>query len=403
MTFPVAYATLCGAFPDFIFVKHRTAVIIIAGAGAALLLVLAVCGIFGFLILGAWPGREMSIPPELTRPGVKHGTGILDKSVYLTDPALGSVTEIVPQPVASSHLGVAGTRGAVFLAADGTVQSRVKFASALSYIQFVDVNGDGKLEFLNRGGGGWSDASVLDDQGRVLWTYGGMPGVDDMAAGDLDGDGVLDFVVVFNGGGGVRRLDKGGALQWTEADGNVWHVEIVDADGDGRPEIVHSNAGGEITVRDPTGKIVRRAKPSSYFSVFSLCRWPSRADRQFLLSAADDKFWIFDYDGTRLATFDAPETGSLGDAHGAPVRLRAGEGPSFAVIVEFHNWNVSVLYVYGPDQKLVYQEVIADNCRSMTAVPREGSDVDDLLIGGTGTIWKYAAADAATNEKPSEK
>lgn len=310
---------------------------------------------------------------------------------------------MVLNPVSSAQLGVAGTGGAVFLAADGTVSSRVTFSSSPGFVQFVDVKGNGKWAYLNRGGGGWRDASLLDNTGGVVWTYGGMPGVDDMAVGDLDGDGVLDFVVGFNGGGGVRRLDKNSAHQWTEPDGNVWHVEIVDTDGDGKLEIVHSNARGEITVRDPSGRVVRRAKPASYFSDFSLCRWPSRTARQFLLSAEDDKVWIFDYDGKTLAMLDAPDAGNLGHAHGAPVRLRAGEAESLAVIVEFSNWNVSVLYVYRPDETLLYQEVIADTCQSIAVLPREGSDIDDFLIGGTGTVWKYAAAELAAMKKPAEK
>ena len=83
-------------------------------------------------------------------------------------------------------------------------------------------------------------------------------------------------------------------------------------------------------------------------------------------------------------------------------RLRAGEAESFAAIVVFQNWRASILYVYGPDRKLLYQEVIGDTCQSIEAVPRDGADVDDLLLGGTVTVWKFVATEPEPNQKPGE-
>ncbi len=71
---------------------------------------------------------------------------------------------------------------------------------------------------------------------------------------------------------------RGGLLQWQQPDGNVWHVEIVDTKGDGNLQIVHSNAGGQITIRDQDGKVLRQSKPGNYFSSFSVCRWPTAKD-----------------------------------------------------------------------------------------------------------------------------
>jgi hypothetical protein len=383
--------------------NNRTAVTIIVGIGSVGLLICAGVCFLGFRFFTAMRQFPMTVPPALARPGVIQGAGTLDRSVFFTDSAVGSVTDIILKPVSDAQVGIAGTGGAVFLTADGTVQSRVGFSSRTGFVQFVDVEGDGVWEYLNRGGGGWGDASLLDDKGRVVWTYGGMPGLDDIATGDLDGDGVLDFVAGFNGGGGVRRLDKNAALQWTESDGNVWHVEIVDTDGDGTPEIVHSNAGGQITIRDPSGRVVRRARPGAYFSHFSLCRWPGRTDSQYLLLAEDDKIWVFDYDGKTLASLDAPDAGTLGHAHGTPVRLSNWEAESLAVVVEFQNWGVSVLYVYGPDKKLAYQEIIPDACNSIAPLPRDGTELDDILIGGTGIVWKYSAAAPAAKETPAKE
>jgi hypothetical protein len=68
----------------------------------------------------------------------------------------------------------------------------------------------------------------MDATGKPLWSYGaGSNGVDDMVAGDLNGDGLLQFAVGFNGGGGIHLLNSQGKKLWEFPDGNVWHVEIV--------------------------------------------------------------------------------------------------------------------------------------------------------------------------------
>jgi hypothetical protein len=379
----------------------RTAVISILGIGAAGLLVVAVCGLIGVFMIRRLTDRTMSIPPALTQAGVTRGESFLIKSVFLSDAAVGTVTDMILNPLPDARLGISGTRGALFLKADATVHSQVAFSSSPGFVQFVDVEADGVWEFLNRGGGGWQDASLIDNTGRLVWTCGGMPGVDDMSAGDLDGDGVLDFVVGYNGSGGVRRLDKSGSQKWQVPDGNVWHVEVVDADGDGKPEIVHSNAGGDITVRDQTGRLLHRSTPGAYFSDFSLCRWPNQEGRKYPISAEDDKVWIFDYDGKTIARYDAPDAGTLGHAFGTFVRLRDGDLPILAVVVAFQTWNMSILYVYGPDKKLAYQEVIADTCMSVLALPREGLEIEDLLVGGTGKVWKFTAAEQTAMGDPA--
>jgi len=350
------------------------------------------CGLPALLAFAQIP-RLPEAPAALKKPGVIKGSEEFGKSIFLTDAGLGSATHIILDPSADARFGIAGTGGAVFLGADGKVKSRVKFSSRVSYVQFVDVEKDGTWEFLNRGGHGWSDASLHDHDGKLLWKYGGMPGLNDMAAGDLDGDKVLDFVVGFNGGGGVRRLDRNGKVQWQQPDGNVWHVEIVDTNADGLPEIVHSNAGGQLTVRDKDGKALRQSKPGTYFNQFSVCLWPTAKDGPHLIAAGADILSIYDFDGATQATLEAPHAAIVGSvARGVAVKLKGGEPAHFAAIVEFQNWNVSVLYLYNHQHELVYQEVIGERCLSLAALPRENSEVEDLLVGGTGKVWKYTAA-----------
>lgn len=213
-----------------------------------------------------WPGRILSGEDIAPSPTVTVGKGFFEKKLVVHDATLGAVTDIILDPTSEAALGVAGLQGAVFLKDDHSVVSRVTFDvpdrhSSPTRIQFVATKTKGVWEFLDRGGHGWSDASLYGKDGHLLWAYGGMPGVDDMAAGDLDGDGQPEFVVGFNGAGGLRCLDDTAHEQWRKMGGNIWHVEIVDMDGDGKPEIIQHRCSRRI--RDPrsTRKISPRDDP----------------------------------------------------------------------------------------------------------------------------------------------
>jgi hypothetical protein len=187
----------------------------------------------------------------------------------------------------------------------------------------------------------------------------------------------------------VHLLDDRGSKRWNRPDGNVWHVETADTDGDGRLEIVHSNAAGQMTIRDSQGNVLRRAEPAGYFSDFSLCRWPTRSSRQYALSAEDDTVWLYDFQGQTAARFDAPQAGTLGTAFGVSAKLKPQEPEYLAVLVEFENWNRSIICVYDGNGALVYQEILPEACAAITAMPSGKPGTDTILVGGHGRILQY--------------
>ncbi len=334
---------------------------------------------------------RMKMPEELNTPKVLVGSDFLLKELFVQDVRLGTITDIALgefEPGPGPEVGIVGSKGVLFLDENFNVKSLTMFSVNAGHVEIIDVEGDRICEYLDRGGG-WQDVSLIDHKGNAIWTYGGMPGVDNICSGDIDGDGLLEFVVGFNGGGGVQLLDRNGKEKWKQPDRNVWHVELVDTNDDGSLEIVHSNAAGQITVRDREGNIISQAKPSPYFSHFSLCRWPNKKSREYALLSENDIIWIFDFDGKVVAQFNAPKCGTLGHARGIPVKLKTDQPEYFAVIVEFSNWKRSILYVYNESGTLVYQEIFTESCASIAAVSIDKSNVESILVGGVGKVWQY--------------
>jgi hypothetical protein len=105
---------------------------------------------------------------------------------------------------------------------------------------------------------GATGLSASDLGGHPLWNYldPDRIGLDDVWAGDLDGDDSDEVILGYNGGGGVHVLDANGRLRWkSTAIGNVWHVAVGDVLGQGRPQVVTTSALGRVHVFDGDGTV----------------------------------------------------------------------------------------------------------------------------------------------------
>ncbi|MBZ5638573.1 MAG: hypothetical protein LAO51_07420 [Acidobacteriia bacterium] len=99
------------------------------------------------------------------------------------------------------------------------------------------------------------DLSVYDSAGKELWTHPTGAGIDDVWAGDLDGNGEDEVIVGYNGKTGVHVVDKAGKIRWTStAVGDVWSVCAGHVSDDGRLQLVTSAYDGKVHVfgRDGT-------------------------------------------------------------------------------------------------------------------------------------------------------
>lgn len=335
----------------------------------------------------------LKMPEEFENPGVLIGTDFLSKEIFIQDSNLGTITDIAFgefDSIPGQEIGIAGTRGALFVDDNRNIKSSALFKVPTQHVDIVDVEGDHTCEYLDRGGH-WQPVSLINYDGKAIWTYNKFVGVDDITAGDIDEDGILEFVVGLNGDGGVCLLDRNSKERWKQSDSNVWHVELVDTDGNGSLEIVHSNACGIMTVRDAHGEIISCSEPAVYLDDFSITAWPTKHSKQYALQAGKKSIRVLDFNGKTIAKYSAPLSGCLGGhARGVSIKIDRLKSEFFAVIVELDVWNKSLLCIYGQDNLLVYQEIIPEICASIASIPSTIPDNEALLVGCNGIVWQYS-------------
>lgn len=313
--------------------------------------------------------------------GVRKGAEWLASSLLHEDARLGSITQIVTR--SGGELAIVGTRAAVFLPPSPGAPRAVAFAEPAGRAELVEWP-DGQPRFVDRGGGGWRTGALIGTDGRQSWRPDDEMGMNDLAAGDLDGDGTPEFVVGYNGWGGVRLLDASGKERWREDDGNVWHVEILDANADGKPEIVHSNASGLMTLRDAGGRVMRRLAVERYLSNFSPVSWPQGTG---LLHIDDGRTSIIDFDGRARTELETPETSAFGQARGTVALLDGGR--HLVMTASQSHWDRAQLFVFDQGNVLRYREVLAAECVAVAA-----PEADSFLLGCGSRVLRYARAAA---------
>jgi lysophospholipase L1-like esterase len=145
------------------------------------------------------------------------------------------------------------------------------------YVQFADINGDGKADYLvvsqstgsvsaylNQGqqsGGGWGWNPI----GQIASGVGANPTTTTVEFADIDADGRADYLVVNKTNGVVQAYLNGGP---NGSGGWIWYpkgqifgglgsisgqVEFGDINGDGRDDYLFVDNSGNITAREMNG------------------------------------------------------------------------------------------------------------------------------------------------------
>jgi hypothetical protein len=175
---------------------------------------------------------------------------------------------------------------------------------------------------------------------------------------------------------------------WKKDDGDAWHVEtFIDEKTKKRCFV---NTGRHLTVRDIGGKTLSAVDPKTYVSTFSLCRWPKKTSHVQLLVPTKNGIEVMGFDGNVIAQLTSLDASALRYVTGKAIRLAPGK-PDYFAVVECQDMlsNRSVLQIFDPSGKPVYEEILPENANSLLVLPAPASKPETLLVGGTKTIWRY--------------
>lgn len=362
-------------------------------------------------VISACTGRlDLDTKQALAKlePRVLIGAGQFRKSTFYKGEDLGEVTEILvgwPADREGAALTVVGNRGAHFLDNSGLLKKQVRFSKDIFCpVEVTGLDASGEYGFLTRDESWATDAILFDKRGQERWSYAGgfLKGIDDSVGSVWGVKGNLQVVIGFNGGGGIVLVDNEGKKIWQKADANVWHVEVLDIHGDGQKEILHSNARGQLLVRDSSGEIVAHYLTDHYVSGFALTRWGAESQARHILIPSREPgdggrkpvILILDAEGKAIIHFDAPLGDLMHRSEGTPVSFPR-DASYYAVLQTNGPLRRSMLFLYGPAGNIAYQEILADSCFGIASMPEKVGN--RLLVGCSGVILEYAPISARTS------
>jgi hypothetical protein len=210
---------------------------------------------------------------------------------------------------------------------------------------------------------------------------------DSMAAGDLNKDGKLEFVVGMNASGGLHLLDAAGREIWKRDAGNVFSVEILDKGPNAAPEILHSDAGVGIVVRNADGETIRTIKNCGD-GHFSLLGQPT-TDSSPLLVCDDRDLRLVDLNDNVTKKFRLPGGGHA--PQGGIIYFNGPNNPPFYAFVRTiqATGRRSDLTVYDNNGNLIYHEKIEASYLALSPLTDKEKGVDALLVGENSRVWLY--------------
>ena len=300
-------------------------------------------------------------------------------------------------PRHDGQIDVVGAKSHVAIDDAGNRIGGVKFLGTdalASRMEMVDVDGDGASEFFQHPL--HSSAVLMDAAGARIWAYppaqsaAGEAGIYASAAGDLDGDGRVEFVLAPQYGKALVALDLAGNVRWRkdlnpefESPGatGVSMLAIVDGRHPGAERVVQGRYYS-VCVRSADGSLLWQTRlPSSI--AMELVHWPDSGSNWRLMLAQHPAHVVYELDGTRVGTVNLPDI-IWRDFRATTVRFPPAKS-WFAVICE--GWQKTQLYVLTASGELTYYEVLDEPCESIAATGQ--ADGQALLVGGRGRVWKY--------------
>lgn len=271
-----------------------------------------------------------------------------------------------------------------------SLKQKVTFKDNCILEPSIHVKSCNDFEIIDHGGG-FDDVGVLDHDGKPVWLY--QPPktqIYDMASGDLNRDGELEFYVAT--WSGLDQLNNKGQKNWRIGE-KAWDVAVLDLGKGEMPLVVTRLDSGMLEFRDYNAKLIRNVKPQVRIYNLEICDWPSP---MHFLTSSGDHIYVLDQNGKTVFHHKLGQIIGITDNEiyaitGTSVKLSEHQPAYFAVLADFSSRsNRSALCVFSPEGKLVYKEILSST-RGIAAIPTSSSSGTEVLLvgGGPGKLYKY--------------
>ncbi|MEK6676480.1 MAG: VCBS repeat-containing protein [Planctomycetota bacterium] len=273
----------------------------------------------------------------------------------------------------------------------------------------IDLNGDDRFE-ATCNGGGFSDVALVDADGNDVWVFDGGGyekrggAANDLAVGDIDGDGDLEFCIGFSESLGC--FDERGEEIWRENDKSFGYNQVLIINGTSSLVLAVrypylSRDDYSLIVRTGSGELLFNRTVSRGFH-FDLAQWPPDQTEPSLVTATDSSFAFRNLEGELKLEYAIPDA------------LVADEDvDSFAceyVVLEMDSQKYllvnytaeyvqlafspspvrSAILLYDTSGNLVYFEVL-DDLVTIVSLADTQTGVKKILMLKRGTIFEILA------------
>jgi hypothetical protein len=312
-----------------------------------------------------------------------------------------------------------------------------RYYQALNELRIVEIAKDNYI-FLTQGS--VEGINTYDKDGKTIWKFGNRESelmkektpaeeeketyVTEVSTGDLDDDGVAEYLVSQKNDG-IRAFDQQGKEKWFQPDDYpTSDLIVVDIDGDGKTELLELQ-GKSSAIRDKkTGIVLKKLEidgenilpnentrqPIRFFeidenklkitnlenkTILESEASLSEIKRELPKSSPKSTPQIEVKDGER--TVAMPDVNSLNndtDSVYEPkavwVSLKKDKPKYLAIIASFISFPRSNLYIYDEKGTLIYHELMPEDAETIAVLPNENGN-ESILVGGKNTLWKFSA------------
>ena len=244
-----------------------------------------------------------------------------------------------------------------------------------------------------------STVILLDNHGQTIWKFSQSQFDNKLdtqiGIGDLDGDGVVEFVAAFLKGNDytVHILDQKGNLKHhfvlPDFRFDFEYMKVFDTNSDGISEIVCNGMRG-VHIFNSLGGLVRKFKPE--WEGWHLSLWHTGNGKPLIYGPKGKSILLTDLTAMIVDEIRLSKKGLYFLRNPPiPIKFKGVNTESYIAATKVipYIYDRSYFYIFNPSGNLIYEEVFPGRIDGYWVVIDDKTKKEYLLVSIHGTIWSY--------------